>query len=67
MLSTSGPNRRSFLARSAAIAAVPAVAALGGAPRDEQGGWLPGNSPQSLREQVHDNLRLGLERVLDVV
>ena len=21
--------------------------------RDEQGGWLPGNSPQSLREQVH--------------
>jgi pyridoxine 4-dehydrogenase len=35
--------------------------------RDEQGGWLPGNSPQSLREQVHDNLRrLGLD-VLDVV
>ena len=25
--------------------------------RDQQGGWLPGNSPQSLREQVHDNLR----------
>src|SRR4029077_2995347 len=35
--------------------------------RDEQGGWLPGNSPQSLREQVHENLgRLGLG-VLDVV
>src|ERR1700747_2119034 len=35
--------------------------------RDEQGGWLPGNSPQSLREQVHGNLRrLGIE-VLDVV
>jgi pyridoxine 4-dehydrogenase len=35
--------------------------------RDEQGGWLPGNSPQSLRQQVHGNLRrLGLD-VLDVV
>ena len=35
--------------------------------RDERGGWLPGNSPQSLREQVHDNLRhLGLD-VLDLV
>jgi pyridoxine 4-dehydrogenase len=35
--------------------------------RDEQGGWLPANSPQSLREQVYDNLRrLGLD-VLDVV
>src|SRR5439155_13438031 len=35
--------------------------------RDEQGGWLPGNSPQSLRGQVHDNLgRLGLD-ALDVV
>jgi pyridoxine 4-dehydrogenase len=35
--------------------------------RDDRGGWLPGNSPQSLREQVHDNLRrLGLN-VLDVV
>src|SRR5258708_3305894 len=35
--------------------------------RDEQGGWLPANSPQSLREQVHDNLRrVGLD-VLDVV
>jgi len=35
--------------------------------RDERGGWLPGNSPQSLRAQVHDNLRrLGLD-VLDVV
>ena len=30
MSSASGPNRRSFLARSAAIAAVPAVAALAG-------------------------------------
>ena len=38
-----------------------------GVVRDERGGWLPGNSPQSLREQVHDNLhRLGLD-VLDVV
>jgi aryl-alcohol dehydrogenase-like predicted oxidoreductase len=35
--------------------------------RDERGGWLPGSSPQSLREQVHANLRrLGLD-VLDVV
>ena len=35
--------------------------------RDERGGWLPANSPQSLREQVHGNLRrLGLD-VLDVV
>ena len=38
-----------------------------GVVRDEQGGWLPANSPQSLRQQVHDNLRrLGLD-VLDVV
>jgi pyridoxine 4-dehydrogenase len=35
--------------------------------RDERGGWLPSNSPESLRAQVHDNLRrLGLD-VLDVV
>ena len=38
-----------------------------GVVRDEQGGWLPGDSPESLRAQVHDNLRsLGLD-VLDVV
>ena len=38
-----------------------------GVVRDERGGWLPANSPQSLREQVHDNLcRLRLD-VLDVV
>jgi len=38
-----------------------------GVVRDERGGWLPASSPQSLREQVHDNLRrLGLD-VLDVV
>jgi len=38
-----------------------------GVVRDERGGWRPANSPQSLREQVHDNLRrLGLD-VLDVV
>src|SRR5216683_1693793 len=38
-----------------------------GVVRDERGGWLPGNSPQSLRAQVHDNLRrLGID-VLDVV
>ena len=38
-----------------------------GVVRDERGGWLPANSPQSLRQQVHDNLRrLGLD-VLDVV
>lgn len=31
-----------------------------GVVRDERGGWLPANSPQSLHEQVHDNLcRLG--------
>jgi len=35
--------------------------------RDERGGWLPASSPQSLRQQVHGNLRrLGLD-VLDVV
>jgi Aldo/keto reductase family len=35
--------------------------------RDERGGWLAANSPQSLREQMHDNLRrLGLD-VLDVL
>ena len=35
--------------------------------RDEKGGWLPANSPQSLRQQVHDNLRrLGLD-MLDAV
>ena len=38
-----------------------------GVVRDERGGWLPANSPESLRAQVHDNLRrLGLH-VLDVV
>ena len=38
-----------------------------GVVRDERGGWRPAISPQSLREQVHDNLRrLGLD-VLDVV
>src|SRR5258708_4820122 len=38
-----------------------------GVVRDERGGWLPGNSPDSLRAQVHANLRwLGLD-VLDVV
>lgn len=38
-----------------------------GARRDDQGAWLPDDSPQALRRQVHDNLRhLGLE-VLDVV
>src|SRR5215472_16421447 len=26
-----------------------------GVVRDEQGGWLPANSPHSLREQLHDN------------
>ena len=35
--------------------------------RDEKGGWLPASSPQSLRQQVHGNLRrLGLD-MLDVV
>ena len=38
-----------------------------GVVRDERGGWLPANSPQSLREQVHDNL-CGLKLdVLDMV
>jgi aryl-alcohol dehydrogenase-like predicted oxidoreductase len=38
-----------------------------GVVRDERGGWLPANSPGSLRAQAHDNLRrLGLD-VLDVV
>ena len=38
-----------------------------GVVRDERGGWLPANSPQSLREQVHDNLRRLRLDVLDVV
>jgi aryl-alcohol dehydrogenase-like predicted oxidoreductase len=43
------------------------IATKVGVVRDERGGWLPANSPQSLREQVHDNLRrLGLD-VLDLV
>src|SRR5689334_6433965 len=43
------------------------IATKVGVIRDDKGGWLPGNSPESLREQVHDNLRrLGLD-VLDVV
>ena len=43
------------------------IATKVGLVRDERGGWLPANSPQSLREQVHDNLRwLGLD-LLDVV
>jgi aryl-alcohol dehydrogenase-like predicted oxidoreductase len=38
-----------------------------GVVRDSVGSWLPANSPRSLRDQVHGNLRrLGLE-VLDVV
>ena len=43
------------------------IATKVGVVRDDVGGWLPGNSPESLREQVYDNLRgLGLD-VLDVV
>jgi pyridoxine 4-dehydrogenase len=43
------------------------IATKVGVVRDERGGWLPANSPRSLREQVHDNLRrLGLD-VLDLV
>jgi aryl-alcohol dehydrogenase-like predicted oxidoreductase len=38
-----------------------------GVVRDERGGWLPANSPQSLRTQVHDNLRRLGHDVLDVV
>src|SRR6201989_271319 len=47
MSSTSAPNRRAFLARGAAIAAVPAVAALaGGAPAEPaSAGTLPGYAP----------------------
>ena len=38
-----------------------------GAVRDEQGGWLPAQSPQQLRAAVQDNLRnLGLEAI-DIV
>jgi pyridoxine 4-dehydrogenase len=38
-----------------------------GSQRDDQGNWIPHLSPESLRQQVHDNLnRLGLD-VLDVV
>src|SRR6201994_656612 len=43
------------------------IATKVGVVRDDQGGWVPGNSPQSLREQVHGNLdRLGLD-ALDLV
>jgi pyridoxine 4-dehydrogenase len=35
-----------------------------GARRDEQGAWLPDFSPESIRQQVHDNLgRLGTDRL----
>lgn len=38
-----------------------------GSQRDDEGNWVPHLSPQSLRQQVHDNLdRLGLD-VIDVV
>jgi pyridoxine 4-dehydrogenase len=38
-----------------------------GARRDDKGNWLPANSPDELRQAVHDNLnRLGLES-MDVV
>jgi pyridoxine 4-dehydrogenase len=38
-----------------------------GARRDENGGWIPSQEPESLKAQVHDNLRhLGLE-TLEVV
>src|SRR5579859_4245772 len=47
MTSNSGPNRRSFLARSAAIAAVPAVATLAGGALAEpaSAGTLPDYAP----------------------
>lgn len=35
-----------------------------GARRDEQGGWLPWNRPEELKQGVQDNLRtLGIERI----
>src|SRR4029077_3596916 len=47
MSSTSAPNRRTFLARGAAIAAVPAVAALAGGALagPASAGTLPGYAP----------------------
>src|SRR6201989_2462344 len=47
MSSTSAPNRRAFLARGAAIAAVPAAAALAGGALAEpaSAGTLPGYAP----------------------
>src|SRR6188472_3807990 len=47
MSSASAPNRRSFLARSAAVAAVPAVAALAGGALAEpaSAGTLPDYAP----------------------
>src|ERR1700761_2618150 len=47
MSSTSGPSRRKFLARGAAVAAVPAVAALAGSALAEpaSGGTLPDFAP----------------------
>jgi len=38
-----------------------------GAKRDDKGGWLPADSPEELRQAVHDNLKnLGVE-ALDIV
>src|SRR6476469_9352266 len=38
-----------------------------GARRDEQGAWLPWNSPEALRQGVEDNLRsLGVEQLTAV-
>lgn len=35
-----------------------------GARRDDKGGWIPDFSPESIRQQVHDNLgRLGTDRL----
>ena len=47
MSSTSAPNRRSFVGRGAAVAAVPAVAALAGAALAEpaSAGTLPDYAP----------------------
>jgi len=43
------------------------IATKVGAERDAQGGWPPARDPQSLRQQVHQNLKnLGLD-VLDLV
>jgi len=64
MSSASAPNRRSFLARSAAVAAVPAVAALAGGALAEpaSAGTLPDYAPGTAVRAGSGRQRAGLLR-----